>query len=91
MLPFPGMVDKKDTPNVRRVIVSEDEKDPRVTFKQIKEFLTLANVNVHDSFIGRIMNNHGMHGRVASRTSLPECSLLKIMWTSQRDIGEMFC
>ncbi len=78
-----------------RVIVCEVAKVPRVTSKQLKAFLTLANVKVHEPTIRRTLSNHGVHGRAARRK--PPFSkkkkifhLLKIMWTSQRTIGERF-
>ena len=60
----------KITPRARRVIVGEVTKDPRVTSKQLKASLTLANVNVHESTIRRTLNNNGVHGRVARRKPL---------------------
>lgn len=45
-------------------------KEPRVSSKQIKAFLTLANVNVHESTISRTLNNNGVHGRVTRRKPL---------------------
>uniref|UniRef100_A0AAR2LFJ0 Transposase Tc1-like domain-containing protein n=1 Tax=Pygocentrus nattereri TaxID=42514 RepID=A0AAR2LFJ0_PYGNA len=60
----------KNTPRARRVIVGEVTKDPRVTSKQLKASLTLANVNVHESTIRRTLNNNGVHGRVARRKPL---------------------
>ncbi len=44
-------------------IVHKIAKDPGVTSKQLKAFLTLANVNVHESTIGRTLNNHGTVAR----------------------------
>ncbi len=38
--------------------------------KQLKAFLTLANVNVHEPTIRRTLSNHGVHGRVARRKPL---------------------
>uniref|UniRef100_A0A8C4TBF5 Transposase n=1 Tax=Erpetoichthys calabaricus TaxID=27687 RepID=A0A8C4TBF5_ERPCA len=73
----------KITPRARCVIVGEVTKDPRVTSKQLKASLTLANVHVHESTIRRTLNNNGVHGRVARRkpllskkTLLLVCSLL---------------
>ncbi len=43
----------KDHSKAERVIVCEDAKVPRVTSKQLKAFLTLANVNVHEPTIRR--------------------------------------
>ncbi len=56
----------KDHSKAERVIVCEVAKVPRVTSKQLKAFLTLANVNVHEPTIRGTLNNHGVHGRVAS-------------------------
>ncbi len=53
----------KDHSKAERVIVCEVEKVPRVTSKQLKAFLTLANVNVHEPTIRRTLSNHGVHGR----------------------------
>ncbi len=60
-------------------------KVPRVTSKQLKAFLTLANVNVHEPTIRRTLSNHGVHGRVEEESTVlqKENCLLKIMWTSQ--------
>ncbi len=45
----------KITLKARRVIVREVAKDLRVTSKQLKAFLTLADVNVHESTIRRTL------------------------------------
>ncbi len=60
----------KDHSKAERVIVCEVAKVPRVTSKQLKAFLTLANVNVHEPTIRRTRSNHGVHGRVARRKPL---------------------
>ncbi len=60
----------KDHSKAERVIVCEVAKVPRVTSKQLKVFLTLANVNVHEPTIRRTLSNHGVHGRVARRKPL---------------------
>ncbi|XP_016383721.1 protein lin-54 homolog [Sinocyclocheilus rhinocerous] len=49
------------------VIVHEE---PRVTSKQLKASLKLANINVHESTIRTTLNNYGVHGRVATRKPL---------------------
>ncbi len=49
----------KDRSKAERVIVCEVAKDPRVTSKQLKAFLTLA--NVHESTIRRTLSNHDVH------------------------------
>ncbi len=54
----------KDHSKAERVIVYEVAKVPKVTYKQPKAFLTLANVNVHEPTIRRTLSNHGVHGRV---------------------------
>ncbi len=81
------------TPKTRRVIVHEVAKNPMVTSKQLQAFLVLAN----ESTIRRTLNNHGVHGKVSrwkpllsKNTIAAVCSLLKIMWTSQRANGERF-
>ncbi len=53
------------TLKARLVIVHEVAKKPRVTSKQLKVFITLADVNVFESTISRTLNNHGVHDRVA--------------------------
>ncbi len=58
----------KDHSKEERVIVCEVAKVPRVTSKQLKAFLTLANVNVHEPTIRRTLSNHGVHGRVAKES-----------------------
>ncbi len=60
----------KITPKARLVIVREVAKDPRVTSKQLKAFLTSANINVYESIIRRTLSNHGVHGRAARRKPL---------------------
>ncbi len=60
----------KDHSKAERVIVCEVAKVPRVTSKQLKAFLTLANVNVHEPTIRRTLSNNGVHGRVARRKPL---------------------
>ncbi len=48
----------KDHSKAERVIVCEAANVPRVTSKQLKAFLTLANVNVHEPTIRRTLSNH---------------------------------
>ncbi len=60
----------KDHSKAERVIVCEAAKVPRVTSKQLKAFLTLANVNVHEPTIRTTLSNHGVHDRAARRKSL---------------------
>ncbi len=67
---FPRSVDQQRSSKAERVIVCEVVKVPRVTSKQLKTFLTLANVNVHEPTIRRTLSNHGVHGRVARRKPL---------------------
>ncbi len=57
----------KDHSKAERVIVCEVAKVPRGTSKQLKAFLTLANVNVHEPTIRRTLSNRGVHGKVARR------------------------
>ncbi len=57
----------KDHSKAERVIVCEVAKVPRVTSKQLKAFLTLSNVNVHEPTIRKTLSNHGVLGRVARR------------------------
>ncbi len=52
-------------------------KVPRVTSKQLKAFLTLTNVNVHEPTIRRTLSNHGVHDRVARRKPLFSIGLLE--------------
>ncbi len=59
----------KDHSKAECVIVCEVAEVPRVT-KELKAFLTLANVNVHEPTIRRRLSNHDVHGRVARRKSL---------------------
>ncbi len=61
----------------KRVIVCEVAKVLRVTSKQPKAFLTLANVNVHEPTIRRTLSNHGVLGRVVRK---PLFSKMKIAW-----------
>ncbi len=55
-------------------------KVPRVTSKQLKAFLTLTNVNVHEPTIRRTLSNHGVHDRVCKKKATV------LHWT----IGERF-
>ncbi len=48
--------------------VCEVAKVPRVTSKQLKAILTLA--NVHEPTIRRTLSNNGVHGRVARKKPL---------------------
>ncbi len=70
----------KITPKARHVIVGEVAKDSKGNSKQLEAFLTLADNK--GSWVHRQENTE------QSRCAV--CSLLKIMWTSQRAIGEMF-
>ncbi len=45
-------------------------KSSQVTSKQLKAFLTLASVNVHEPSIRRTLNNRGVHDRAARRNTL---------------------
>ncbi len=54
-----------DHSKAERVIVCKVAKVPRITSKQLKAFLALANVNVHEPTIRRALSNHGVHGRDA--------------------------
>ncbi len=93
LLPSREVVNNKDHSKAERVIVWEVAKVPRVTSKQLN-FLTLANVNVHEPTIRRTLSNHGVHGRQSCKKKATvlqkENCLLKITWTSQRTIGERF-
>ncbi len=84
----------KDHSKAERVTVCDVAKVPRVSSKQLKVFLTLANVNVHEPTIRRPLSNHAVHGRVARRKPLFSKKKIaqkkKITWTSQRTIGERF-
>ncbi len=60
----------KDHSKAERVTVCDVAKVPRVSSKQLKVFLTLANVNVHEPTIRRPLSNHAVHGRVARRKPL---------------------
>ncbi len=53
----------KDISKAESVIVCEVAKVPMVTSKQLKAFLTLANVNVHEPTIRRTQSNHGVVAR----------------------------
>ncbi len=54
----------------QRSLQSRMCNSPMVTSKQLKAFLTLANVNVHEPTIRRTLSNYGVHGRVARRKPL---------------------
>ncbi len=51
----------KDHYKAERVIVCEAANVPRVTSKQLKAFLTLA--NVYEPTMRKTLSNHGVHGR----------------------------
>lgn len=51
----------------RHGIVRVASKNPRVTSKELKASLALANVNVYKTITRRILNNNGVLGRVAKR------------------------
>ncbi len=68
LLPSGEVVDQQRSLQRERVIICEVAKVPRVTSKQLKAFLTLA--NVHEPTIRRTLSNHGVHGRVARRKPL---------------------
>ncbi len=70
LLPSQKWSTNKDHSKAERVIVCEIAKVPRVTSKQLKAFLTLANVNVHEPTIRRTLSKHGVHGRAARRKTL---------------------
>ncbi len=63
----------KDHSKAEHVIVCEVAKVPRVTSKQLKAFLTLANVN--EPTIRRTLNNHGVESQEESHCS-PKRKLL---------------
>ncbi len=54
----------KDHSKAERVTVCEVAKVPRVTSKQLKAFLTLANAIVHEPSIRRTLRNHAVHSIV---------------------------
>ncbi len=65
------MLPSRDVVNQQRSLqsrISKVAKVSRVTFKQLKAFLTLANVNVHEPTIRRTLSNHGVHGRVTRKS-----------------------
>ncbi len=66
----------KDHSKTYCVIVCEVAKVPRVTSKQLKAFLTLVKVNVHEPTIKRTLSNHGVHGRVTRSHCSPKRKLL---------------
>ncbi len=65
------MLPSRDVVNQQRSLqgrISKVAKVSRVTFKQLKAFLTLAIVNVHEPTIRRTLSNHGVHGRVTRKS-----------------------
>ncbi len=68
----------KDHSKAECVIICEVAIVPRVTSKQLKAFLTFANVNVHEPTVRRTLSNHRVHGSVARRK--PLFSKKKIAW-----------
>ncbi len=84
----------KDHSKAERVIVCEVAEVPRVTSKQLKACLTLANVNVNEPSIRRTQSkklswvNTEQSCKKKATVLQKENSLLKIMWTIQRTIGE---
>ncbi len=63
-------------------------KLPSVTSKQLKAFLTLANINVHEPAIRRTLRWAWQSCKKESTVLQKENCLLKVMWASQRTIGE---
>ena len=48
--------------NVQKTIISEAQKKDKVTAKSLKISLELANRFVHESTVGRSLNQKGVHG-----------------------------
>ncbi len=70
LLPSREVVDQQRSLQSRTCNSLRGCKSSQLTSKQLKAFLTLANVNVHEPTIRRTLSNHGVHGRVARRKPL---------------------
>ncbi len=70
LLPSREVVDQQRSLQSRTCNILRGCKSSQVTSKQLKVFLTLANVNVHEPTIRRTLSNHGVHGGVARRKPL---------------------
>ncbi|KAK3524862.1 hypothetical protein QTP86_010091 [Hemibagrus guttatus] len=94
----------KITPKAQCRMLIEVKKDPRVTAKEFKDSLKLANISVHESAICRTMNRNGIHGRTPQRKPLHIAARLKfakdhldtpqhywenVLWTDETEI-ELF-
>ena len=67
MLPSLRVVDQQRSPKSKTY---SHQKEPQGNFKQLKAFLTSANINVHEFIIRRRLNNNVVHVRDARRKSL---------------------
>ena len=81
---------------MRHVKVPEVTKEPRVTSKQTKASLTLANVNVHEFTIRRTLNNNGVNYSITRRKPLLSKKNIAVHLQFANDyveksFGKMFC
>ncbi|KAG2456550.1 TCB1 transposase, partial [Polypterus senegalus] len=60
----------KMTPRAQCKVSNEVKKNPRVTAKDLKKSLELANISVHESTTLKILNKKGAHGRTPRRKPL---------------------
>ncbi|MBN3292713.1 TCB1 transposase, partial [Polypterus senegalus] len=58
------------TPRAQRRVSNEVKKNPRVTAKDLKKSLELANISVQESTICKTLNNKGVHDRTPRRKPL---------------------
>lgn len=60
----------KITPEVRRIILWEGTKNPRVTSKDQQTNLALSDANVHESTIRQTLDNNSGHDRLVRRKAV---------------------
>uniref|UniRef100_A0A3B4TNE5 Uncharacterized protein n=1 Tax=Seriola dumerili TaxID=41447 RepID=A0A3B4TNE5_SERDU len=58
------------TPRPQRRLINEVKKQPRMTTKDLKASLELANIAVHESTIRKTLNKQGIYGRTPRRKPL---------------------
>uniref|UniRef100_A0A8D0AL45 Transposase Tc1-like domain-containing protein n=1 Tax=Sander lucioperca TaxID=283035 RepID=A0A8D0AL45_SANLU len=58
------------TPRAQRRLINEVKKQSRMTAKDLKASLELANISVHESTIRKTLNKQGIYGRTPRRKPL---------------------
>uniref|UniRef100_A0A4W6BT78 Transposase Tc1-like domain-containing protein n=1 Tax=Lates calcarifer TaxID=8187 RepID=A0A4W6BT78_LATCA len=60
----------QNDPKSTRILINEVKKQPRVTAKDLKASLELANICVHESTVRKTLNKQGVYGRTPRRKPL---------------------